>query len=89
MTKLCVGCRLDRIDSSGSFLCTYNRCRNHPSSEYAMHFKNLQSLEICGGGLTDVGVANITDLRSLMLLNLSLNHCLTDASLELIAGIFI
>lgn len=51
-------------------------------------FKNLQSLEICGGGLTDAGVKNIKDLVGLTWLNLSQNCNLTDKSLELISGIF-
>ena len=50
-------------------------------------FKNLRSLEICGGGLTDTGVKNIKNLSSLMLLNLSQNSNLTDKTLELISGI--
>lgn len=50
-------------------------------------FKNLRSLEICGGGLTDAGVKNIKDLTSLTLLNLSQNSHLTDKSLEVISGI--
>lgn len=50
-------------------------------------FKNLRSLEICGGGLTDAGVKNIKDLTSLTLLNLSQNSHLTDKSLEAISGI--
>lgn len=49
-------------------------------------FKNLRSLEVCGGGLTDVGVKNIKDLVSLTLLNLSQNSHLTDKSLESISG---
>jgi hypothetical protein len=52
-------------------------------------FKNLQSLEICGGGLTDAGVMNIKDLASLTLLNLSQNSNLTDKTLELVSGIFL
>lgn len=48
--------------------------------------KRLQSLEICGGGLTDAGVKNIKDLSSLTLLNLSQNSNLTDKTLELISG---
>ena len=50
-------------------------------------FKNLQSLEICGGGITDAGVKNIKELSSLTLLNLSQNRSLTDKSLEFISGI--
>ncbi|PWA49145.1 leucine-rich repeat family protein [Artemisia annua] len=42
---------------------------------------------ICSGGITDAGVKNTKDLRSLVLLNLSQNHCLTDASLALITGL--
>lgn len=49
-------------------------------------FKNLKSLEICGGGLTDAGVRNIQNLTSLTLLNISQNCNLTDKSLELISG---
>lgn len=52
-------------------------------------FKNLQSLEICGGGLTDTGVKNIQGLASLTLLNLSQNCNLTDKTLELISGIIL
>ena len=50
-------------------------------------FKNLQSLEVCGGSITDAGVKNIKDLKSLTLLNLSQNCNLTDKTLELISGI--
>lgn len=50
-------------------------------------FKNLQSLEICGGGLTDTGVKNIQGLGSLRRLSLSQNCNLTDKTLELISGI--
>jgi len=50
-------------------------------------FKNLKSLEICGGGLTDAGVKNIKDLVHLTVLNLSQNTNLTDKTLELISGI--
>lgn len=49
-------------------------------------FKNLKSLEICGGGLTDSGIKNIKDLSSLTLLNLSQNCNLTDKTLEMISG---
>nr|XP_025617513.1 F-box/LRR-repeat protein 14 isoform X9 [Arachis hypogaea] len=49
-------------------------------------FKNLRSLEICGGGLTDAGVKNIRALSCLMCLNLSQNCNLTDKSLESISG---
>lgn len=49
-------------------------------------FKNLRSLELCGGGITDVGVKNIKALVSLTLLNLSQNCHLTDKSLESISG---
>ncbi|KAE9453586.1 hypothetical protein C3L33_14548, partial [Rhododendron williamsianum] len=52
-------------------------------------FKNLKSLEICGGGLTDAGVKNIKDLSSLTVLNLSQNSNLTDKCLEMISGIFL
>lgn len=48
--------------------------------------KKLQSLEICGGGLTDAGMKNIKDLSSLTLLNLSQNCNLTDKTLELVSG---
>ena len=49
-------------------------------------FKGLQSLEVCGGLLTDAGVKNIKDLKALTLLNLSQNGNLTDITLELISG---
>lgn len=61
------------------------------SSSFVLHlaaFKNLQSLEICGGGLTDAGVKNIREIVSLTQLNLSQNCNLTDKTLELISGIF-
>lgn len=51
-------------------------------------FKNLRSLEICGGALTDAGVKNIKELSSLVCLNLSQNSNLTDKTLELISGTF-
>lgn len=51
-------------------------------------FKNLQSLEACGGLITDAGVKNIKDLKALTLLNLSQNGNLTDKTLELISGTF-
>ncbi|AQK72585.1 Regulatory subunit [Zea mays] len=50
-------------------------------------FKNLVSLEVCGGFVTDAGVKNIKDLKALTLLNLSQNANLTDKTLELISGI--
>lgn len=53
-----------------------------------LDLKNLQSLEICGGGLTDAGVKNIKQLSSLTLLNLSQNCNLTDKTLEMISGMF-
>ena len=49
-------------------------------------FKGLQSLEVCGGLLTDAGVKNIKDLKALTLLNLSQNANLTDITLELVSG---
>ncbi|KAL6125426.1 hypothetical protein ACLB2K_073485 [Fragaria x ananassa] len=51
------------------------------------YFKNLQSLEICGGELTDAGVKNLKDLVCLTWLNLSQNRSLTDKSLEVISGL--
>ena len=53
----------------------------------AADFKNLLSLEICGGFVTDAGVKNIKDLKARTLLNLSQNVNLTDKTLELISGI--
>lgn len=53
---------------------------------HSSDFKNLQSLEVCGGLITDAGVKNIKDLKALTLLNLSQNGNLTDKSLELISG---
>ncbi|MQM03898.1 hypothetical protein Taro_036692 [Colocasia esculenta] len=50
-------------------------------------FKNLQSLEVCGGSVTDAGVKNIIELTSLTHLNLSQNSSLTDKTLELISGL--
>uniref|UniRef100_A0A2C9UL19 Uncharacterized protein n=1 Tax=Manihot esculenta TaxID=3983 RepID=A0A2C9UL19_MANES len=50
-------------------------------------FKNLECLEICGGGLTDAGVKNIKELAHLTVLNLSQNASLTDKTLELISGL--
>ncbi|KAL6130188.1 hypothetical protein ACLB2K_068569 [Fragaria x ananassa] len=50
-------------------------------------FKNLQSLEICGGELTDASVKNLKDLVCLTWLNLSQNRSLTDKSLEVIFGL--
>ncbi|KAL6125425.1 hypothetical protein ACLB2K_073484 [Fragaria x ananassa] len=50
-------------------------------------FKNLQSLLICGGELTDAGVKNLKDLVCLTWLNLSQNRSLTDKSLEVISGL--
>lgn len=52
-------------------------------------FRNLQSLDLCGGTLTDTGVENIKDLSYLMFLNLSQNRNLTDKTLELLSGTFI
>lgn len=49
-------------------------------------FKNLKSLEVCGGFITDAGVKNIKDLKALTQLNLSQNVNLTDKTLELISG---
>jgi len=50
-------------------------------------FKNLKSLEVCGGFITDAGVKSIKDLKALTLLNLSQNVNLTDKTLELISGL--
>lgn len=50
-------------------------------------FKNLESLEVCGGLITDAGVKNIKDLKALKQLNLSQNVNLTDKTLELISGL--
>lgn len=50
-------------------------------------FKNLVSLDICGGRITDAGVKNIGNLSSLMILNLSQNLKLTDTALEWISGL--
>jgi hypothetical protein len=50
-------------------------------------FKNLQSLEVCSGFITDAGVNNIKDLKAMRLLNLSQNSNLTDKTLEQISGI--
>uniref|UniRef100_A0A3Q7FUZ9 F-box domain-containing protein n=1 Tax=Solanum lycopersicum TaxID=4081 RepID=A0A3Q7FUZ9_SOLLC len=83
-------------DSGTSYLRYLNFITsNHLNSDYdfsgqlnlLIDFKNLRSLEICGGGLTDAGVKNIKDLTSLTLLNLSQNSHLTDKSLEVISGL--
>ena len=58
-----------------------------PDMIYAISvFKNLESLEVCGGSITNAGVRNIKDLKALRLLNLSQNANLTDKALELISG---
>lgn len=49
-------------------------------------FKKLQTLELCGGGITDAGVSKITDLTSLTSLNLSQNLRLTDKALQYLSG---
>jgi hypothetical protein len=49
-------------------------------------FKKLQTLELCGGGITDVGVKNIKDLTSLTSLNLSQNGRITDNALQHLSG---
>jgi hypothetical protein len=49
-------------------------------------FKQLQTLELCGGGVTDAGVRNIKDLTSLTSLNLSQNMRLTDNALQYLSG---
>jgi hypothetical protein len=59
------------------FLCTWN----------VADFKNLQTLELCGGGITDAGVRSIKDLTSLTSLNLSQNPRLTDNALQYLSGI--
>lgn len=70
------------------FFCFYRYNRDNLLIEiFVTDFKKLRSLEICGGGLTDAGVKNIKDLKSLMLLNLSQNSHLSDKSLEMISGI--
>lgn len=56
-------------------------------SIFCSDFKKLQSLELCGGSITDAGVKNIKDLTSMMSLNLSQNSHLTDGALEFILGI--
>ena len=58
------------------FLCTWN----------VADFKNLQTLELCGGGITDAGVRSIKDLTSLTSLNLSQNPRLTDNALQYLSG---
>lgn len=70
-----------------TFMCNVNIIINVSAIVMRnLDLKNLQSLEICGGGLTDTGVKNIKDLSSLTLLNLSQNSHLTDRALELISG---
>lgn len=49
-------------------------------------FKNLQTLELCGGGISDAGVRSIKDLTLLTSLNLSQNMRLTDNALPFISG---
>ncbi|KAF3773513.1 hypothetical protein EJ110_NYTH55178 [Nymphaea thermarum] len=50
-------------------------------------FKNLRSLEVCGGGITDAEVNSIRELTCLTHLNLSQNCNLTDKALESISGV--
>ena len=52
-------------------------------------FKNLQSLEICDGFLTDDEMDIIKGLTSLELLNLSNDAFLRDMTLESISGVAI
>jgi Leucine-rich repeat (LRR) protein len=49
-------------------------------------FKKLQSLELCGGGITDTGVSKIKDLTLLTSLNLSQNLRITDNALQYLSG---
>lgn len=49
-------------------------------------FKKLQSLELCGGGISDSGVKNLKDLTAMTSLNLSQNFLLTDHALEFLSG---
>ncbi|CAI0388764.1 unnamed protein product [Linum tenue] len=84
-------CRFDRSDPSGPIWSSNFRCWNKLFATYfsfmLVDFKNLQSLEICGGGITDAGVKNIKELSHLTVLNLSQNSNLTDKTLELISGL--
>lgn len=68
-------------------------CQQNFSCSFCLYvhgpgFKNLRSLEICGGTLTDAGVKNMKDLKTLTLLNLSQNSHLTNKSLEAISGTY-
>lgn len=67
-----------------SFISKFSKCV-HVSSD----FKNLRSLDLCGGRLTDAGVKNMKDLSSLMFLNLSQNLKLTNTALEYLSGNFL
>ncbi|XP_031108758.1 toll-like receptor 13 isoform X3 [Ipomoea triloba] len=59
----------------------------HKFFMFPLDFKNLHSLDICGGGLTDDGVKNLKHLSSLTVLNLSQNLDLTDKTLEHLSGL--
>ncbi|KAI3681370.1 hypothetical protein L6452_36164 [Arctium lappa] len=66
-----MGIRLGLLGIHGNE--TFGWGRGVAAPAFDVEFTNLQSLEICGGGLTDddAGVKNIKDLRSLVLLNLT------------------
>ena len=49
------------------------------------HLQKLESLELCGGRITDVGVAVLSTVPSLTSLSLAHNLAITDTALPLLA----
>lgn len=64
--------------------------RGYPGLETASppcrKLKRLQTLELCGGQVTDAGVNQLRDLRGLTALSLAHNKRITDASVPHFAG---
>ena len=52
---------------------------------HCRHLQKLESLEICGGRVTDVGVAVLSHIPSLTCLSLAHNPGISDAALPLLA----
>ena len=52
---------------------------------FRRHLQKLESLEICGGRVTDLGVAVLSTVPSLTSLSLAHNLAITDTALPLLA----
>lgn len=52
----------------------------------ARQFRGLKTLEICGGGLTDAGVAQLAHIPTLKCLSVAQNRGVTDRSVPVRRG---